>query len=522
MKSTHTRTAVTTATAAAAVLALLGAALPSVTEAGGGPDLSRFYNQRIAWSSCPGEGAPRDLQCGKVTVPIDYARPEAGTVDVAMTRYRASAGSRGSVLLNFGGPGGAGVPELAAGGKDFLHLTNAYDVVTFDPRGVGQSSPISCGQRAAGDTDADDTVIDVTNPRAALTQIRKTADQCAKHSGPLLPHMGTVDVARDLDVMRQALGDKKLNYLGFSYGTRLGAVYAAQFPGKVGRMVLDGVDTLTESLAEQGLVGAQGQQTALEGFLDSCVKHLLCPFGSDARSAREQVVQLVARLDKQPASTPLGQPFTGQDLVAGISELLFSKRMWPMLEQGLSQLMEQGDPSGIMYYSGLSISAPSVHRANGGIVAPNDVPVDNMTAALMAVNCADDPDRPSADRITKDITRLRGQYDEASPVFGRYRLTQVLTCYGRPKGTDFIREKVKNVHSAKMLLVGTRGDPATPYRWTLETAKRLGPSAVVLDNRGEGHTGYTTSQCVHRKVDSFLLYGSLPADGSSCGPDTAG
>ncbi|MEW2465860.1 alpha/beta hydrolase [Streptomyces sp. NPDC046994] len=522
MMSTHTRTTVTTATAAAAVLALLGAALPSVTEAGGGPDLSRFYGQRITWSACPGEKTPGDRQCGKVTVPIDYAKPDAGTIDVAMTRYRATAGSRGSVLLNFGGPGGAGVPELAAGGKDFLHLTNAYDVVTFDPRGVGQSSPVSCVEKAANNADAEDTVIDVTDPRAALAQIRKTADQCARHSGPLLPHMGTVDVARDMDVMRQALGDKKLNYLGFSYGTRLGAVYAAQFPGKVGRMVLDGVDTLTESLAEQGLVGAQGQQTALESFLDSCVKNLLCPFGSDARSAREQVVQLVARLDKQPASTALGQPFTGQDLVAGISELLFSKRMWPMLEQGLAQLMEQGDPSGIMYYSGLGISAPSVQRANGGIVAPDNVPVDNMSAALMAVNCADDPDRPSADRITKDIKRLRDQYDEASPVFGRYRLTQVLTCYGRPKGTDFIREKVKNVHSAKMLLVGTRGDPATPYRWALETAKRLGPSAVVLDNRGEGHTGYTTSPCVHRKVDAFLLYGSLPADGSSCGPDTAG
>ncbi len=113
-------------------------------------------------------------------------------------------------------------------------------------------------------------------------------------------------------------------------------------------------------------MGAQGQQTALEGFLDSCVKHLLCPFGSDARSAREQVVQLVARLDKQPASTPLGQPFTGQDLVAGISELLFSKRMWPMLEQGLSQLMEQGDPSGIMYYSASASPRPrSIGRTVG-------------------------------------------------------------------------------------------------------------------------------------------------------------
>jgi hypothetical protein len=148
-----------------------------------------------------------------------------------------------------------------------------------------------------------------------------------------------------------------------------------------------------------------------------------------------------------------------------------------------------------------------------------DVPLDNLPAALMAVNCADDPDRPGADRITKDLPRLRAAYEKASPVFGRYRLTEYLMCYGRPEGTDFIREKVRDVGTPKMLLVGTRGDPATPYRWAVETAKRLGDSAVVLDNKGEGHTGYGSSKCVHRKVDDFLLYGSLPPNGSSCGAE---
>lgn len=137
----------------------------------------------------------------------------------------------------------------------------------------------------------------------------------------------------------------------------------------------------------------------------------------------------------------------------------------------------------------------------------------------MAIDCADDPDRPTAGQVTRDIDKMRASYEEASPVFGQYRLTQVLMCYGRPKGTDYIRDEVRDVHTPKMLLVGTRGDPATPYRWTLETAKRLGSSAVVLDNRAEGHTGYASSKCVHRKVDDFLLYGSLPDSGSSCAPD---
>jgi hypothetical protein len=152
----------------------------------------------------------------------------------------------------------------------------------------------------------------------------------------------------------------------------------------------------------------------------------------------------------------------------------------------------------------------------GALVDEEDVPLDNLPAALMAINCADDPDRPAAGRIAADLRRLRTEYEQVSPVFGRYRLTQVLMCYGRPAGTDYIRDEVKRVDTPKMLLVGTRGDPATPYRWTEETSRRLGPSAVVLDNKGEGHTGYGSSKCVHRKVDDFLMYGSLPPSGSSC------
>jgi len=349
--------------------------------------------------------------------------------------------------------------------------------------------------------------------------LKKAADQCAKHSGPVLPHIGTVNAARDMDVIRQALGDKKLTYLGFSYGTRLGAVYAAQFPKKVGRLVLDGVDTLTEPMSEQGVAGAEGQQTALDDFITWCVKDVACPFGQDERDARDQVVQLVDSLDQNPVPTDFGQDFTGQDLVGAIGQALYSKSLWPSLERALSQLVEDGDTRGVMNFATGGAGRAVRAGTGGGLVDEDQVPLDNLPAALMAINCADDPDRPGADRIAKDLTELRAEYQEASPVFGRYRLTELLMCYGRPKGTDFIRDKVRDVHSAKMLLVGTRGDPATPYRWTVETAKRLGSSAVVLDNRGEGHTGYGSSKCVHGKVDDFLLYGSLPPNGSSCGPE---
>ncbi|MFF8032810.1 alpha/beta fold hydrolase [Streptomyces sp. NPDC016626] len=505
------------AAAGAVGLALLGTGLTAAGSADA--DLGRFYDQEIEWSACEGADLPKDLQCGTITVPLDYAAPGKDTLELALARYRASGDARGSVLLNFGGPGGSGVLGLAHGRKDYLGLTDGYDVVSFDPRGVGRSSPVSCGADAISQaleaTDGDATA----DPRDTLAQLREVAAECAEHSGPVLAHIGTVNVARDLDVIRQALGNKKLNYLGFSYGTRLGAVYAARFPEKVGRMALDGVDTLTESSAEQGLANARGQQTALENFLTWCSEELACPFGQDARDARRQVVELVDSLDENPVPTDFGYEFTGQDLAGAIGQGLYTRETWPLLQRALAQLMEDGDTSGLEGLATGGVALPAPQRADAPLVDPEDVPPDNLPAALMAVNCADDPDRPTAGRLARDLTRLRTAYQEASPVFGRYRLAQVVLCYGRPRGTDYIRDRVKDLDTPKMLLVGTRGDPATPYRWTVETAERLGSSAVVLDNRGEGHTGYGASECVHRAIDDFLLYGSLPRSGSSCGAE---
>ncbi|MDQ0989057.1 alpha/beta hydrolase [Streptomyces sp. V3I7] len=543
------------ASAGIVALALLGAGLPTSATASADPpqpDLSRFYRQKVTWSACRGAEIPRDLQCGKVTVPLDYARPASGTLDIALARYQATGKSQGSVLLNFGGPGAGGISSLAgAGGKDYLGLTNGYDVVTFDPRGVGRSSPITCDGNSGGSpgTPAEGSgELDTSDPRALLDALRKTAAECTRYSGPVLAHMGTVNASRDMDVMRAALGDKKLNYLGFSYGTRLGAVYAAQFPDKVGRMALDGVDTLTEPLAEQGLAATEAQQTALDDFLDWCVKDIACPFGQDRRRAGSQVLKLVHSLDANPVPSNFGDQFTGQDLVGALGQGLYSRKLWPTLERSLGQLIGDGDTSGVEIFASGGLTLPgglalpggrasSGHSSSGrtssdhpsgdsrtssgGLVDQADIPVDNLPAALLAINCADDPDRADAAHLTQDIERLRGPYEQASPVFGEYRLTQTLMCYGRPRGTDFIRTQVKDLDTSKILLVGTRGDPATPYRWAEETAARLGSAAVVLDNKGPGHTGYTSSTCVHRKVDDYLLYGSLPPDGSSCGAEGA-
>jgi len=522
------------ALAGVTTLAVMGTGvwLPGVSAAASpSPDLSRFYEQKIKWSACEGDGAglltsdadatavPKDksIQCGKITVPLDYRKPRGDTVKVAMVRIKSSGKPRGSLLLNFGGPGGAGVSGLLSAQKEFEYLGKGYDVVSFDPRGVGESSPVSCG-----DAGADEPALegDSDDPGAVLDEMRKIADECKKKSGPVLPYVGTVNVSRDMDVMRQVLGDKKLNYLGFSYGTRLGAVYTAQFPENVGRMVLDGVDTLTEDVAEQALVSAEGRQIALDNFIKWCTDNAGCVLGTDSRAARDNMTELVKGLDTYPLQSSDGAEFTGQDVVDVLGQALYSRQSWPALSQALGALLADGDPRALLRMGGsLAQQHPGSGLAGVRGRAAEDVPADNMAAALMAVNCADDPDRPDEDSLEKEVGKLQKEFDSTSAIFGRSMLAPVLFCFGRPAGTDYIRDDVRDVKSPDFLLVGTRGDPATPYRWTEETAKRLGSAAVVLDNKGDGHTGYAGSKCVRGKVDGFLLYGEMPKNGSSCGVD---
>ncbi|MEW2393308.1 alpha/beta hydrolase [Streptomyces venezuelae] len=519
------------AVAGVTVLVVVGAGMAAAGDESGRPDLARYYTQKIKWGTCKGDteamaeatGGAKDIRCGHVSVPLDYADPASGDVDVAMIRMKSSASGkpRGSLLLNFGGPGGPGVSALAGAQKDFGFLSKDYDVVSFDPRGVGLSEPVSCGD---ADKSTDPSSGGTGDAAAVLAEMRKVAAECAKKSGPVLPHMGTVNVSRDLDVMRQALGDKKLNYLGFSYGTRLGAVYAAQFPKNVGRMVLDGVDTLTEPVAEQSLVTAEGRQTALDNFLTWCTGNAGCVFGTDSRSARKGMVRLIKDMDQMPLRSLDGAEFTGQDVVGVLGQALYSRQAWPALSQALGALLADGDPRALIRMSGglVPTGIPSTGPATGsatGLSAGEEVPADNMAAALMGVNCADDPDRPDAAHIEKEVGKLQKQFDDASPVFGKSMLMPVLLCFGRPAGTKYIREDVRDVKTPKLLLVGTRGDPATPYRWTEETARRLGSQAVVLDNKGDGHTGYLGSTCVQDKVNGFLLYGETPKSGESCAAD---
>ncbi|MGW5847074.1 alpha/beta hydrolase [Streptomyces sp. NPDC055254] len=500
----------------AAPVAALGPAPsppPTVAPTGGDP-LQRFHGQRVRWGKCPERDAPAVMRCATIAVPLDHDHPAKGTVRVAVARIPATDREKriGSLLLNFGGPGSPGIATLADDPDVFADLGERYDLVAFDPRGVGRSEPVSCG---GSQSVQDEEVGDAASQLAAL---RAVVRRCELASGPVLPYIGTVHVSRDMDVIRRVLGDRKLNFLGFSYGTRLGAVHAAQFPRSIGRMVLDGVDTLSEPLAEQALVSARGQQRALERFLSWCARRHDCVYGSNTRTAKEKVADLVTRLDERPLVGDDGSYMTGQDVVTSIGVALYSKTMWPDLAEALAAAERRRDPEGLLHLGGPTQPPTDDDDDGGGPGEGPAVPADNGDAALVAVNCADDPDRSNARAdpaaVEKEVTDRTAEFTKASEIFGPYQLMTVLSCYGRPAGTDFIRN-IDRPGAPRMLLVGTRGDPATPYEWTEETAERLG-SAVVLDHKGDGHTGYESSPCVQEYVHHFLLDGRLPGGTRSC------
>ncbi|UQX01589.1 alpha/beta hydrolase [Streptomyces sp. RerS4] len=459
-----------------------------------------------------------------MTVPLDHADPARGTTHVALARIPATGPAHrrlGPLLLNFGGPGASGIALLAANATTFATLGERYDLIGFDPRGVGHSDGISCGAGGpeSGGADSDDGPV-TDDAAGELAALRAHAARCARYSGPVLPYVGTVHVARDMDVIRRVLNrrdDRKLAYLGFSYGTRLGAAYAALFPKSTGRMVLDGVDTLSEPLAEQALVSARGQQRALDNFLVWCAHRPGCVYGTNTRTAKEEVDALVERLDRAPLIGQDGSYFTGRDATAAIAQALYSETEWPRLADALAAAEHRGDPLGLLQLGSPDEPPPDDDEDEDG-GGPDAVPPDNAAAALAAVNCADDPDRSndkaSPEAVERELRALRPEFLAASRIFGPYQLLTVLACYGRPAGTDFIR-RIDHPGAPRVLLVGTRGDPATPYEWTEETARRLG-SAVIIDHKGEGHTGYTASRCVSGYVDGFLLDGRLPHGTRSC------
>lgn len=465
------------------------------------PSLTTFVTQRVAWSQCYG-----NFQCAKVTVPLDYQHPETRTITLSVVRLLAKDRKNriGSLLVNPGGPGGSGVDyALAAEFIATKEVLARYDLVGFDPRGVGRSTPIHC----LTDKETDQMIaLDGTPSTPAQVQTlmdaaKTIADLCKERAGAMLPFIGSANVARDMDLLRAILGDAKLNYLGKSYGTLIGAIYADLFPKRVGHLVLDGALDPTVPNGETNLDQARGFQIALDDYITDCLKHRTCPGGNTRAAVLARISKLLADTDVTPLPSKSGRVVTQSLVVLGIVSTLYdSLGGWPSLTLALNQAYN-GDGTGL-----LDLADYYVDRDTNGHYATNSNDIG------YAVNCIDKDSRATVAQMAADSKAM----SKVSPEFGPYLAWGLAPCDFWPTPPTPYPAPITAKGAGPILVVGTTHDPATPYQWAQGLAHQL-QSGVLLTYDGEGHTAYMRgSACIDRAVDAYFLLDRAPVPGTTC------
>jgi pimeloyl-ACP methyl ester carboxylesterase len=480
------------------------AALPRATPTA----LSPYYGQKLNWRTC---GVP-GFQCATMKAPLDYAKPASGDIRLAVARKKATGpGKRlGSLLVNPGGPGGSAVGYLQsfAGIGYPAEVRARYDMVAVDPRGVARSEPVECltGPQMDRYTQTDTTPDDKREEGQLVDAYKKFAEGCGQRSPELLRHVSTVEAARDMDILRAALGDRKLTYVGASYGTFLGATYAGLYPDRVGRMVLDGA--LDPSLDARKLNEQQtaGFETAFQSFAKDCVRKSDCPLGGAGTSTEQVGKNLKAffqRLDKAPIPTgdadgrKLGEALA----TTGVIAAMYDQSTWPQLREALTSAMEDKDGAGL-----LALSDSYYERDADGRYA-------NLMYANAAVNCLD---LPAAFSSPEQVEQALPAFEKASPVFGDDLAWASLNCAYWPVKPTGEPHRIAAKGAAPIVVVGTTRDPATPYPWAQSLASQLS-SATLLTYVGDGHTAYGRgSRCIDTTIDRYLLHGTPPAKGKRC------
>ncbi|MFD3514284.1 alpha/beta hydrolase [Streptomyces sp. NPDC058657] len=468
--------------------------------------------QKLAWKACaaPVKANGSDAvapgaewQCATAKVPLDYAKPAGETLGIALIRSRArNGGDRiGSLLFNFGGPGGSGVAALPGMSELFSTLHGRYDLVGFDPRGVAESSEVVCRDDRATEASLalDSTPDTPAEEKAYFADAKAFGAGCAQRSGKILPHVGTTGAARDLDVLRQALGDPKLHYFGFSYGTELGGVYAHLFPGKVGRLTLDAVVDPAADVVGHSRNQALGFQRALDNYFRDG--------GTPPKDGTARVVRLLDRLDRAPLPTGAaggGRELTQSLALTGIIAPLYSRQSWPTLTRALSAA-EQGDGAPLLRLA----DSYNNRDARGHYSTANH--------SQRAISCADAKGRVTADEVR---ARHLADFRKVSPAFGPYLAWDLAGwCASWPVPGAHETPEVSAPGAAPILVVGGTGDPATPFEGSLKMARELGKGVGVhLTFKGEGHGAYPSGDaCVARAVNAYFLDGKIPASGTVCG-----
>ncbi|MFI8518650.1 alpha/beta hydrolase [Streptomyces sp. NPDC085481] len=457
--------------------------------------------QRPDWNSCAapegGEKPGSAWRCATVQVPLDYAEPGGATIPVALIRKEAGdkSGRLGSLLFNFGGPGASGVDILPRAATEYSALGRRYDLVGFDPRGVRRSAGVVCRddkEQAAAEATIDYTPDSAAEEQRFVQDATSFGKGCASRSGKVLPYTTTANTARDLDLVRQILGDAKLNYFGISYGTQLGGTYAHLFPRNVGRFVLDAVVDPTADSVGHARNQTVGFQRALDNYLKAT--------GQDPKAGTERIARLVKRLDEKPLAVG-ERRLTDSLALTGVVMPLYSEQSWPLLTTALTKA-EQGSGAELLqladWYNDRDASG---HYAT-------------QSHSQRAISCADSAERPTVDQARALLPEFR----RLSPVFGEFLAWDTAGwCANWPVKGEAKTSDASAPGAGPVLVVGTTGDPATPYEGAERMAKELGEGVgVLVTNKGEGHGAYGSSACVTKTVDAYLVDGKVPAYGTTC------
>lgn len=451
----------------------------------------------LSWHDCRG-----DSQCATLRVPLDYAHPDAGTIGIAVIRTPATDPShrKGSLVLNPGGPGVSGVDYASSMAWALPSaITASYDIVGFDPRGVAASARVHCQspKELRPWLTADATPDTPAEERRFGQLSRAIGDTCAERSGDLLDHVGTAYTAQDMDQLRQALGEDTLNFIGASYGTYLGALYADAFPAHVGRMVLDGV--VDPQIDQVGLtVGQiQGFDAAALRMVRACLATTRCPIpGRTAAQVLGHINDLLTSLDHHTLPSDVGGPLVQQEAITALLASLYSKGSWSGAWDSFADALD-GDGTGLaMLGRGFLTSGAS------------------FLGSFYAISCADSPATPTRQAI-RDWANAEGATHRV-PELARYLAWSVLPCSTWPSHVKAVHGPVHASGAHPILVVGTRYDPATPYSWARSLTRQL-DRAALLTYDGDGHTAFGQgSKCVDRTITNYLMRGALPSPPASC------
>lgn len=465
---------------------------------------SDFASQELSWRSCG------EMQCALALAPLDWGAPEGDRIELALVKQPALSGQPiGTLFVNPGGPGASGA-SLIAQSIDYVvgeALQQHYDVVGWDPRGVGESSAVAC----LNDADMDEYIYGESATDAleagsqqwvdaALVEVAEFGEACLEATGPLLAHVDTGSTVKDLDLLRQLVGDEQLNYLGYSYGTYIGARYADAYPDRVGRLVLDGAVDPTTSQAEVVREQTRGFELSLRAYMADCLTRSECPFEGSVDDGMKQWRALLDQVEEAPLYGEDGRAVGSGTLLTAIITPLYAQQLWPYLDQLYSSTLG-GDAS-----IALALADSYYDRVGGEYQS-------NLITAFIAINCLDYPRS-----LPLDLDQMHADAAElelVAPTIGAFQGYGDVSCASWPVSAVEDRSAVSAEGANPILVIGTTGDPATPLRWAESLASQL-ESGVLLVYEGEGHTAYGESPCVDQLVEWYFLTGEVPESGVRC------